>query len=435
MRCFCRISIVTDSATLFRRALQLFPGGVNSPVRSFRGVGGTPIFFRSASGCRMQDVEGHDYLDYVGSWGPLLLGHKHPAVIEAVQAQLQRGLGFGACTEQEIQLAEAILQRLPAMSRLRFVNSGTEAGMTAIRLARGITGRDLIVKFSGGYHGHSDSLLVKAGSGLLTLSVGDSAGVPPAVAGQTRVLPFNDAEAVAACFAAEGDQVAAVLVEPIAGNMGMLPPAAGFLQQLRASCDQSGALLIFDEVMTGFRVAWGGAMELLQVQPDLVMLGKVIGGGLPVGAVAGNTERMAYLAPEGDVYQAGTLSGNPLAMVAGAATLSRADKELYPRLEAYGLQLTSGLQALAAERGIAFSSCVRGGMFGFFFSDSYPQALEHIGDEAVDIYRRFFHAMLQRKVYFPPSAYESCFLSAAHDSEAIAQTLQAASHAFAELTP
>ena len=424
-----------NSETLFEQARELFPGGVNSPVRSFRSVGGNPIFMRSGSGAWMTDVSGQRYLDYIGSWGPLLLGHSHPEVVRALSAQLDRGLSFGAPTEAEIELAQLVLARLPQADSLRFVNSGTEAGMTAIRLARGSTGRDLIVKFAGGYHGHSDSLLVKAGSGAQTLGVQDSAGVPAALAELTRVLPYNDSDAASACFAAEGDRIAAVLVEPIAGNMGMIPPLPGFLEHLRDLCRQQGALLIFDEVMTGFRVAWGGASELYGITPDLLMLGKVIGGGMPVGAVAGRAELMHHLAPIGEVYQAGTLSGNPLAMVAGTATLKLAGKELYPLLQAHADELLAGLSELAEAAGVPFSCHSAGGMFGFFFSDEYPSSLQQVQDAAVQRYRHFFHAMLAESVYLPPSAWESCFLSAAHDGDTLAFTLAAASKAMKEIAP
>ena len=420
--------------TLLERAARLFPGGVNSPVRSFRGVGGEPIFMAAGSGARITDTSGRQYLDYVGSWGPLLLGHCHPQVVQALEQQLQKGLSFGATCPAELELAELILDRLPdPLQTLRFVNSGTEAGMTAIRLARGCTGRDLIVKFSGGYHGHSDSLLVRAGSGAQTLGVQDSAGVPAALASLTRVLPYNDSEALEALFETEGPHIAAVLVEPVAGNMGMVLPQPGFLEQLRRCCDAHGTLLIFDEVMTGFRVAHGSAAGLFGVLPDLMMLGKVIGGGLPVGAVAGRDQWMRQLAPEGDVYQAGTLSGNPLAMVAGNATLQLANAKLYQRLESLAGDLIAGLTERARGAGIPFSGCALGAMFGLFFSPECPQRLEQIDERAVTLYRQFFHHMLQQGIYFPPSAYESCFLSSAHGPDELEQTLQAADRAFRDI--
>lgn len=424
---------LTRSAELFARASALMPGGVNSPVRSFRGVGGDPLFFRAARGARLEDADGHNYIDYVGSWGPMLLGHGHPAVLDAVRRQLERGVSYGACCELELELAEEVLQRFAGMERIRLVSSGTEAAMTAVRLARAATERDLLVKFEGCYHGHADALLVRAGSGAAMLGNPDSAGVPAATAGLTAVLPFNDTQALQRFFDEQAGRIAAVLVEPIAGNMGMIPPAPGFLPLLRELCTRHGTLLVLDEVMTGFRVDWGGCTSLWQLEPDLMLLGKVLGGGLPVAALAGPEQTMRLLAPEGPVYQAGTLSGNPLALAAGCETLRQATPELYPLLTSYGARLLQGLIEAAAAQGIAVCGHALGGMTGLFFAANPPLNFAEVQQTDTDCYGRFFHAMLKRGIYLPPSAYEAWFISAAHGDEELDATLHAAAQAFAEV--
>ncbi len=415
------------SATLFERAHQVIPGGVNSPVRAFRGVGGTPVFMADASGPYLFDVDGQRYIDYIGSWGPMLLGHGDPDVIAAVHAQVDRALGFGAPTEIEIRMAEQIVSMVPSVELVRMVNSGTEATMSAIRLARGKTGRDTVVKFEGCYHGHVDSLLVKAGSGALTLGVPDSPGVPADLARHTVNLPYNDPTAVRALFKARGDDIACVIVEPVAGNMNCILPEPGFLETLRECCDSHGALLIFDEVMTGFRLAPGGAQEVFGVTPDLTALGKVVGGGLPVGAFGGRRDIMDHIAPLGPVYQAGTLSGNPLAMAAGLATLEAIGRpgfhsELGERTE----RLVAGASEVAARYEVPFTTNHVCGMFGFFFTAS--ERVRSFADVAtcdVEFFKRFFHGMLERGVYLAPSAYEAGFLSITHDDTVIDDTLAA----------
>ncbi|MCC6201567.1 MAG: glutamate-1-semialdehyde 2,1-aminomutase [Gammaproteobacteria bacterium] len=426
---------MSRSADCFQEAQTFIPGGVNSPVRAFRGVAGTPVFFASASGALLRDVDGKDYIDYVGSWGPMVLGHNHPAVLAAITAQLGKGLGFGAPTEIETEIARTICRLVPSIELVRMVSSGTEAAMSAIRLARGFTGRDRILKFEGCYHGHADSLLVKAGSGALTLGVPSSAGVPAALAELTLTVPFNDLGAVAQAFAACGEQIAAIIVEPIAGNMNCVPPEPGFLEGLRDLTQRYGALLIFDEVMTGFRVAAGGAQALYGVRPDLTVLGKVIGGGLPVGAFGGRAAIMQCIAPLGPVYQAGTLSGNPVAMSAGLATLRQIEAPgFHAQLERTTTTLLTGLRALAARHGIPFATNAVPGMFGLFFTaaervSSYQQVM------ACDVarFKRFFHAMLDAGVYLAPSAFEAGFVSAAHDAAVLERTFAAAERAFAAL--
>jgi len=421
-----------SNETLFERAQRVIPGGVNSPVRAFGAVGGTPRFFERAAGAHLWDVEGRRYIDYVGSWGPMLLGHTHPAVVAAVQAAAARALSFGAPTPEETQLAERLCELVPSLERVRLVSSGTEATMTAIRLARGYTGRKIIVKFEGCYHGHVDALLVKAGSGALTFGYPSSAGVPEETAAHTLVRAYNDAEAVRDAFAKQGAQIAAVIVEPVAGNMNLVLPAPGFLQALRDECTRHGALLIFDEVMTGFRVALGGAQARYGIRPDLTTLGKVIGGGLPLGALGGRRDIMDKLAPLGPVYQAGTLSGNPLAVAAGLATLQLvAQPRLIERVEATARALVEGLGSEARKAGIAFAAQSIGSMFGVYFREAAPRSFAEVMQCDRTRFNRFFHAMLEQGVYLAPSAYEAGFVSAAHGEAEIEATIAAARAAFA----
>ena len=423
--------MTSRNSELFARAQQLIPGGVNSPVRAFRAVGGTPPFLARASGAYLWDAEGKRYIDYLGSWGPMIVGHTHPAVVEAVQAAAGRALSFGAPTEGEIELAEEIVKLVPSIETIRLVSSGTEATMTAIRLARGHTGRSKIIKFEGCYHGHADSLLVKAGSGALTFGNPSSAGVPPEVAQHTIVADYNDLEQVKQVFQANPDSIASVIVEPVAGNMNLVLPAAGFLEGLRALCTQHGAVLILDEVMTGFRVAIGGAQQRYGIKPDLTTLGKVIGGGLPVGAVGGRRDIMEKLAPLGPVYQAGTLSGNPVAVAAGLATLKLIQAPgFYETLERTTLSLVQGLAADAKTAGVAFSAQSIGSMFGIYFRDAAPRSFAEVMSCDKDRFNRFFHAMLGRGVYLAPSAYEAGFVSAAHGAAEIDATLAAARATF-----
>ena len=421
--------------SLFADAREVIAGGVNSPVRAFAGVGGEPVFFRSASGAWVESEDGRRFIDYVGSWGPMILGHAHPAVLEAVIETAQRGLSFGAPCVLETRIATKITELMPSIERLRMVSSGTEATMSAIRLARGHTGRDKIVKFEGCYHGHSDSLLIKAGSGALTLGVPSSPGVPAELAAHTITLPFNDVDAVGQAFDEFGADIACVIVEPIAGNMNMVPPAAGFLETLREACSNSGAVLIFDEVMTGFRVAKGGAQALFGIEPDLTTLGKVVGGGMPAAAFGGRADVMADIAPDGPVYQAGTLSGNPVAMAAGLATLELIDAPgFYERLGERTKQLTDGLAAAATDAGVALSVEQQGGMFGFVFTDAGPvRSFAQVAGADVERFRTFFHGMLDEGVYLAPSAFEAGFVSAAHGEREIEQTLDAARKVFGTL--
>ncbi len=423
-----------SSDSLFERALRSIPGGVNSPVRAFGAVGGTPVFFERAAGAYLWDVEGKRYIDYVGSWGPMVAGHTHPAVVEAVQEAASRALSFGAPTAAEVELAEALCRLVPSLEAVRLVSSGTEATMTAIRLARGFTGRSLIVKFEGCYHGHADALLVKAGSGALTFGNPSSAGVPAEAAAHTLVLDYNDASRVKKLFAEKGREIACVIVEPVAGNMNLVLPAAGFLEALREECTRHGALLIFDEVMTGFRVARGGAQARFGIRPDLTTLGKVIGGGLPVGALGGRREIMQKLAPLGPVYQAGTLSGNPIAVAAGLATLKIVQAEKFQEnLERKTQALVEGLAAQAREAGVTFSSQSIGSMFGIYFRNAPPRSFAEVLQCDRERFKRFFHAMLERGVYLAPSAYEAGFVSAAHGDAEIEATLAAARAAFAQI--
>ena len=417
---------------LFEQSQRLIPGGVNSPVRAFRSVGGTPVFFKKGAGSRLWDEDGKEYIDYVGSWGPMILGHAHPEVIAAVQKSAENSLSFGAPTALELEMAELITEIVPSMEQVRLVSSGTEATMSAIRLARGYTGRSKILKFEGCYHGHADSLLVKAGSGALTFGQPSSAGVPPELAAHTLTLPYNDNAAVERLFAQIGDEIACVIVEPVVGNMNLIVPQNGFLQVLRDQCTKHGAVLIFDEVMTGFRVALGGAQALYDITPDLTTLGKVIGGGLPVGAFGGRKDIMNCLAPMGPVYQAGTLSGNPVAVSAGLATLRLIQAPgFHERLSAQTAKLVQGLAAVAKEAGIAFSAQHVGGMFGIYFSADCPTSYDAVMRSDKEAFNRFFHGMLDEGVYFAPSAFEAGFVSAAHTDEDIEKTLAAARKVFA----
>ncbi|MET0205295.1 MAG: glutamate-1-semialdehyde 2,1-aminomutase [Casimicrobiaceae bacterium] len=417
---------------LFARAQRTIPAGVNSPVRAFRSVGGTPRFFTRGQGAYLWDADGKRYIDYVGSWGPAILGHAHPAVVKAVQETAANGLSFGAPTEIEIELAETLCRRLPSLDLVRLVSSGTEATMSALRLARGYTGRSKIVKFEGCYHGHGDSLLVKAGSGALTFGQPSSAGVPPAIANETIVLPYNDLAAVDAAFLSDGTAIACVIVEPVAGNMNLIAPAPGFLESLRTLCDRHGVVLIFDEVMTGFRVHAQGAQGLYGVTPDLTTLGKVIGGGMPVGAFGGRRAIMEKIAPLGPVYQAGTLSGNPVAVAAGLATLAATEAPgFYDRLGTRTRALVDGLTIAAQDAGVAFCAQSVGGMFGLYFADRVPDSYASVMACDKERFNRFFHAMLDAGVYLAPSAFEAGFVSAAHSDDDIAATIAAASRAFA----
>jgi glutamate-1-semialdehyde 2,1-aminomutase len=407
--------VTTNSDSLFARAQRVIPGGVNSPVRAFRGVGGNPFFVASAEGCRITDVDGRTYIDFLGSWGPLILGHAAPSLVEAVGEALRRGTSYGAPTGGEVELADLISRAVPSMEMLRLVSSGTEAAMSAIRLARGATGRDAIIKFEGCYHGHADSLLVKAGSGGATFGVPDSLGVPAALAALTITVPFNDLAAVEAVMSARGGEVAAIIVEPVAGNMGVVPPATGFLAGLRTICDAHGSLLIFDEVITGFRIAYGGAQALYGVRPDLTCLGKIIGGGLPVGAYGGARTIMERVAPLGGVYQAGTLSGNPLAVAAGLSALrALASPDVYARLEEGGAQLQQALEAGAQAAGVALTVNRLGSMLTAFFTESLVTDYASAKRSDTARYGRFFHAMLDGGVFLAPSQFEAAFVSLAH---------------------
>jgi len=425
---------MTRNTDLMTRASRSIPGGVNSPVRAFRSVGGTPRFITRAHGPYLWDANDTRYIDYIGSWGPAILGHAHPEVVRAVQDAAARGLSFGAPTEAEIEIAEALIARLPSLEQVRLVSSGTEATMSAIRLARGFTGRDKIIKFDGCYHGHSDSLLVKAGSGLLTFGNPSSAGVPPEFVAHTLVLDYNDEASVRAAFAQYGAQIACVIVEPIAGNMNLVKPAPGFLETLRELCSRDGAVLIFDEVMTGLRVGPQGVQGLTGITPDLTTLAKIIGGGMPVGAFGGRADIMAHVAPLGAVYQAGTLSGNPVAVAAGLATLRLlAAPGFYEDLSARTTRLVEGLQQRARAAGVTFSADAVGGMFGLYFCATVPSSLAEVTACDTEMFKRFFHAMLVEGVHFAPSAFEAGFVSSAHDDTVIDATLAAAERVFARL--
>jgi glutamate-1-semialdehyde 2,1-aminomutase len=424
-----------NSNKLFERSQRLIPGGVNSPVRAFRAVGGTPIFFRAGKGAYLTDVDGNRYIDYVGSWGPMILGHAHPAVLEAVRSAAQRSLGFGAPTEVELEMAELITEIMPSIEQVRLVSSGTEATMSAIRLARGFTGRSKLVKFEGCYHGHGDALLVKAGSGALTLGNPSSAGVPSEVAAQTMVLNYADTEELVRTFRQIGNELAAVIIEPIAGNMNFVMPPKSYLQELRKLCTKYGVVLIFDEVMTGFRVGLQGAQGYFDIAPDLTTLGKVIGGGLPVAAFGGRRDIMAHLAPLGAVYQAGTLSGNPVAVAAGLATLKQIRVPgFYEALAATTFRLISGLSEAARQAGVEFSGASLGGMFGVYFRPTPPNDFAQVMDCDRERFKVFFHAMLERGVYLAPSAFEAGFVSAAHGAPEIEATLTRAREAFATIS-
>jgi glutamate-1-semialdehyde 2,1-aminomutase len=423
----------TKSEQLFATAIDLIPGGVNSPVRAFRGVGGTPRFIKSAKGARITDVDGHSYIDYVGSWGPMILGHADEEVVAALQRVAADGTSFGAPTELEVELAQEVIDAVPSIEMVRMVSSGTEATMSAIRLARGVTGRTRIVKFEGCYHGHGDSLLVKAGSGVATLGLPDSPGVPPVLAENTITLPFNDAPALEQAFATH-DGIAAVIIEPVVGNMGCVPPQSGYLEAVRALTTKHGALLIFDEVMTGFRLARGGAQELFGIKPDITTLGKIIGGGLPVGAYGGSREIMNHVAPAGPVYQAGTLSGNPLSMTAGLVTLRRLrDKTVYDRLENASRRLCDGLARAAQDDGVSTVTNRVGSMWTSFFTNQPVVDWDSANKCSRETYGRFFHAMLEAGVYLAPSQFEAAFVNLAHTDEIIDETIEAGRKAFTRI--
>jgi glutamate-1-semialdehyde 2,1-aminomutase len=425
---------MSRNVELFERACRSIPGGVNSPVRAFRSVGGTPRFVARAQGPYFWDADGKRYIDYIGSWGPAILGHAHPEVVKAVQDAAVHGLSYGAPTETEIVIAEMLIERMPSLEQVRLTSSGTEATMTAIRLARGATGRNKIIKFEGCYHGHADSLLVKAGSGLLTFGNPTSAGVPPEFVAHTIVLDYNDIEGVKAAFIQYGSEIACVIVEPIAGNMNMVKPIGGFLEALRSECSAHGALLIFDEVMTGFRVGPQGVQGLTGIKPDITTLAKVIGGGMPIGAFGGSAEVMKNIAPLGGVYQAGTLSGNPVAVAAGITTLKLLSKPgFYEALDKQTRALTQGLTERAHAHSIPFSADSEGGMFGLYFSNEIPTTLAAVSASNIEMFKVFFHAMLDEGVYFAPSAYEAGFVSSTHDDSVIDATIAAADKVFARL--
>jgi len=417
----------TKSQSLYERAINIIPGGVNSPVRACKSVGADPLFIERGEGCMIYDADGNRYIDYIGSWGPLILGHRHPAVMEAIISVLERGTSFGAPTDLEIELAQMVIDAVDSVDVVRMVNSGTEATMSAIRLARGATGRDLVIKFDGCYHGHADTLLVAAGSGVATLGIPGSPGVPEAVAQHTISLPFNDKDAIEKVMNDKGDKIACVIVEPVAGNMGMVPPANGFLETLRELTQKHGAVLIFDEVMTGFRVAYGGAQSIYGIVPDLTCFGKVIGGGLPVGAYGGKKDIMSQIAPEGTVYQAGTLSGNPIAMTAGIATLEQLKKDgVYESLEEKSSRLVAGLANAAQKAGVAARVEHVGSMLGMFFTDREVACFEDAKTCDLDLFSTFYLGMRQQGVYIAPSQFEALFLSTAHADEHIDATANAA---------
>jgi glutamate-1-semialdehyde 2,1-aminomutase len=425
--------MISRNQQLFERSQQYIPGGVNSPVRAFKSVGGTPVFFRRGKGAYVWDADDKKYIDYVGSWGPLILGHAHPDVVEAVRAAAGNGLTFGAPTEPELEIAELLCQLVPSIEQVRLVSSGTEATMSAIRLARGYTGRNRIIKFEGCYHGHEDALLVKAGSGALTFGHPSSAGVPEETAASTVVLDFNDLPSAERAFDQLGREIAAVIVEPIAGNMNLVAPKPGFLEGIRELCTKHGAVLVFDEVMTGFRVGLKCAQGLYGIKPDLTTLGKVIGGGMPLAAFGGRRDIMQCLAPVGPVYQAGTLSGNPVAVAAGLATLKLVQTQgFYEKLSARTLQLTKGLSEAAIKQGVGFSAQAVGGMFGLYFRDKLPSSYAEVMSCDRNAFNRFFHSMLQEGIYFAPSAFEAGFVSAAHSDTDIANTIAAAERTFGE---
>ena len=416
---------LSQSKDLFKRALKSISGGVNSPVRSFKNVGGEPIFFDHAKGCHLYDVDGNRFIDYVGSWGPMILGHSANVTQNSILTQLEKATSFGAPTLIEIELAEKIIELVPSIEKVRMMNSGTEATMTAIRLARGFTGRDIVIKFEGCYHGHADVLLAKAGSGVLTLGLPDTPGIPESVTSNTIVLPFNDIEAVKETFSSHANQIAAVIVEPVAGNMGCIPPAPGYLETLREITEQDGSLLIFDEVMTGFRLSKGGAQEVYRIKPDLTALGKIIGGGLPVGALGGSSQIMEHLAPLGPVYQAGTLSGNPLAMSAGLSVLNQLEDKMYQDLKESTENFCLGLREIFETYSCKVSINYVCGMFSIFFGVDSAANFDEVNNSDTEKYSRFFYSMLNRGIYLAPSPYELAFLSTAHTQEILSETLKA----------
>lgn len=425
---------IDKSQTLFNQAKQLIPGGVNSPVRACKSVGAEPCFIRSANGCYLYDVDGNEFVDYVGSWGPMILGHGHPSVVQAIEEAMASGTSFGAPTEMEIELAQLVVDAVPSVEMVRMVNSGTEATMSAIRLARAATGRETVIKFDGCYHGHADTLLVDAGSGVATLAIAGSPGVPLDTVNHTLSLPFNDLQAIEEVMSSKGDKIAAIIVEPVAGNMGLVKPSDGFLSGLRRLCDQHGSLLIFDEVMTGFRVALGGAQVLYDILPDLSCFGKIIGGGLPVGAYGGRRELMAQVAPQGPVYQAGTLSGNPLAMAAGIATLKEISRPgFYEALDSVASHLLDGLITHAETAGIEITADRVGSMVGLYFTAGPVSNFEDAKKSDLDRFSKYYKAMRRRGIYLAPSQFEASFVSAAHDAAAIEKTLIAAAAVFTEL--
>ncbi|KPJ77146.1 MAG: glutamate-1-semialdehyde aminotransferase [Deltaproteobacteria bacterium SG8_13] len=422
------------SDTLYRKALSLMPGGVNSPVRACRSVGADPLFIKSAEGSRIVDADGNAYIDYVGSWGPMILGHRHPAVVDSIRQVLEKGTSFGAPTQLEVELAEMVVEAVPSVQMVRMVNSGTEATMSAIRLARGVTGREAIVKFDGCYHGHADSLLVEAGSGVATLGIPGSPGVPGSFVAQTYSLPYNDTEAIKQLMVRQGNGIAAVIVEPVAGNMGLVAPAGNFLQTLRDECSRSRCLLIFDEVMTGFRVAYGGAQSLYDISPDLTCFGKIIGGGLPVGAYGGRKDIMEQVAPSGSIYQAGTLSGNPVAMAAGIATLRELKKPgFYSQLEEKSRILADGLQTAAEKAGRSVSLNRVGSMLGMFFARGPVHSFADAKTSDLETFSSYYRQMLSRGIYLAPSQFEALFVSAAHSADDLQATADAARASFRAL--
>lgn len=422
------------SRQFFKESIQVIPGGVNSPVRACQSVGAEPLFIERASGSKIIDADGNEYIDYVGSWGPMILGHSHPSVIEAVRSVLSRGISFGAPTDLETELGTMLINAVPSIEMVRMVNSGTEATMSAVRLARGFTGRDIVIKFDGCYHGHADTLLVQAGSGVATLGIPGSPGIPDSVTQHTISLPFNDAECIENLFKEKGDHIACVIVEPVGGNMGMVSPVDGFLKTLRDVTQRSGSLLIFDEVMTGFRVAYGGAQSLYGIQPDLTCLGKIIGGGLPVGAYGGKKEIMEHIAPRGSIYQAGTLSGNPVAMAAGIATLTALQKPgLYEALDAMSERLASGLEKAATSAGIHASAAHVGSMLGFFFTDKNVRNFEDAKTSDTRLFSMYYKQMRNRGIYLAPSQFEALFVSVAHTEKDIDQTIMTAEEVLSDV--
>jgi len=422
------------SRIFFKESIQVIPGGVNSPVRACKSVGAEPVFIDRADGSKIIDADGNEYIDYIGSWGPMILGHRHPAVLEAVQTVLSRGTSFGAPTDLETELGNIVINAVPSIEMVRMVNSGTEATMSAVRLARGFTKRDTIIKFDGCYHGHGDTLLVEAGSGVATLGIPGSLGIPDSVIQHTLSLPFNDAESITRIFNEKGDKIACVIVEPVAGNMGMVKPVEGFLETLRDLTEKAGSLLIFDEVMTGFRVAYGGAQSLYGVTPDLTCLGKIIGGGLPVGAYGGKKEIMEYVAPQGPVYQAGTLSGNPVAMAAGLATLKELQKPgFYDALDTMSIRLASGLAQAAKNAGVKASAANVGSMLGFFFTDKKVNNFEEAKTSNTEMFSAYYKKMRSKGIYLAPSQFEALFVSAAHSEQDIDATIKAAEEVLSDL--